>query len=88
MAYGPLRLTFVFLAKSVPKCPMSSGPYGLIFQCPQQWRNKSQDWVICFNVHHKRSIDSNVELGIYINQNAHNKHATANTIQTLSPIRM
>ena len=28
---GPLRLSYVLLANNVPKCQMSSGPYGPIF---------------------------------------------------------
>ena len=31
LTYGPLRLSCVFLANYMPKCQMSSGPYGPIF---------------------------------------------------------
>ena len=31
LTYGPLRLSCVFLANYMPKCQMSSRPYGPIF---------------------------------------------------------
>ena len=41
--YGPLRRSCVFLANYVPKCQMSSGPYGPILhhrskKCNLQWK--------------------------------------------------